>query len=235
MSAPLYTIRDLEKRYLSGDVTTHALNGIDLDLFAGELVVLLGPSGSGKSSLLNAIGCLDRPTRGTIRFRDFSLTDLDERARTSYRRAYVGFVFQSYNLISSLTAGENVALGSIKVDGALPSNEALGLVGLRDSIDRFPAHLSGGEQQRVAVARAIAKQPEVLLCDEPTGALDCASGVLVLEAIEQVRREFGTLALLVTHNAAIAAMADRVFTLAHGQVTAIGANAHPRPASDLSW
>lgn len=235
MSAPLYTIRDLEKRYLSGDVTTHALNGIDLDLFAGELVVLLGPSGSGKSSLLNAIGCLDQPTRGTIRFRDLSLTDLDERARTSYRRAYVGFVFQSYNLISSLTAGENVALGSIKVDGALPSNEALGLVGLRDIFDRFPAHLSGGEQQRVAVARAIAKQPEVLLCDEPTGALDCASGVLVLEAIEQVRREFGTLALLVTHNAVIAEMADRVFTLAHGQVTAIGANAHPRRARDLSW
>ena len=235
MNAPLYTIRDLEKRYLSGDVTTHALNGIDLDLFAGELIVLLGPSGSGKSSLLNAIGCLDRPTRGTIHFRDFSLTDLDERARTSYRRAYVGFVFQSSNLISSLTAGENVALGSIKVDGTLPPDEALGLVGLRDSFDRFPAHLSGGEQQRVAVARAIAKRPEVLLCDEPTGALDCASGVRVLEAIEQVRRDFGTLALLVTHNAVIASMADRVLTLAHGQITAIGANAHPRRARDLSW
>jgi putative ABC transport system ATP-binding protein len=235
MSAPLYTIRGLEKTYFSGDVPTHALNGIDLDLFAGELIVLLGPSGSGKSSLLNAIGCLDKPTRGTIHFRDLSLTELDEAARTSYRRTHVGFVFQSYNLISSLTAGENVALGSIKVDGALPSSEALELVGLKDRFERFPAHLSGGEQQRVAVARAIAKQPEVLLCDEPTGALDCASGVRVLEAIERVRRDFGTLALLVTHNAVIASMADRVFTLAHGKITAVGANAHPRRAGDLSW
>lgn len=235
MSAPLYTIRELEKRYLSGDVTTHALNGIDLDLNAGELIVLLGPSGSGKSSLLNAIGCLDKPTRGTIHFRDVSLTNLDERARASYRRTHVGFVFQSYNLISSLTAGENVALGSIKAGGALSPNEALALVGLKDSCDRFPASLSGGEQQRVAVARAVAKRPEVLLCDEPTGALDCASGVRVLEAIEQVRHEFGSLALLVTHNATIAAMADRVCTLAHGQITAISANAQPRQARDLSW
>lgn len=232
---PLYAVRRLHKQYVSGSGATTALRGIDLDLYAGELVVILGPSGSGKSSLLNALGGLDRPSAGTIRFRELVLTDLDERALAAYRRAHVGFVFQSYNLIASLTARENVALGSVGAKAVLAPEIALDLVGLGAGLDRFPAQLSGGEQQRVAVARAVAKRPDVLLCDEPTGALDRANGVRVLEAIERVQRMFGTLAVLITHNTVIADMADRVLTLADGRCAGTRANGARRPVQELSW
>lgn len=227
--------RDLAKVYQTGDVEVHALRGVDLDLFEGELLVLVGPSGSGKSTLLNILGGLDTPSSGHVYFRDTELTAADESALTRYRRRHVGFVFQFYNLIPSLTAAENVALVTEIADDPMPEREALALVGLADRVDHFPAQLSGGEQQRVAIARAIAKRPELLLCDEPTGALDSATGILVLEAIEEVNRSLGTATALITHNADISDMADRVLRFGDGRIVEVRTNATRRPASELSW
>ena len=205
-----FTVRGVTKVYRTGEVAVRALRGVDLDLYEGEICVLLGPSGSGKSTLLNILGGIDRPTDGRVLFRGRDLAVLDDRARTEYRRTHVGFVFQFYNLIPSLTARENVALVTDIATDPLEPEVALALVGLAERLDHFPSELSGGEQQRVAIARAIAKRPDVLLCDELTGALDSATGIVVLEAIERVNRELDTTAALITHNAAIAAMADRV-------------------------
>jgi putative ABC transport system ATP-binding protein len=232
---PVLTARDLVKTYESAGGSVRALRGVDLELARGDFVVLLGPSGSGKSTLLNLIGGLDRATGGRLLFGETDLAALDERALTLYRRRHVGFVFQSYNLIPSLTAGENVALGAIGTQRALAQEEALALLGIVDLRDRFPAQLSGGEQQRVAVARAIVKQPDLLLCDEPTGALDCKTGVLVLEALDRVNRQFATPTVLVTHNAVIAGMADRVVHLADGVVMRIESNAARAQPQGLSW
>ncbi len=236
-SAPLvvFRARGLTKTYRMGEVEVHALAGVDLDLHQSELVVLLGPSGSGKSTLLNILGGLDVPTSGEVVYRDHELTSADERALTQYRREHVGFVFQFYNLIPSLTARENVALVTEIADDPMRPEDALGLVGLEARLDHFPAQLSGGEQQRVAIARAIAKRPDVLLCDEPTGALDSATGVLVLEAIARVNDELGTTTAVITHNAGVAAMADRVVTLADGRVTSVRVNATRRPPGELEW
>jgi putative ABC transport system ATP-binding protein len=218
-----------------GEVEVHALRSIDLDLYAGELLILLGASGSGKSTLLNILGGLDLPTSGTVRYRDRDLTAATETELTRYRREHVGFVFQFYNLIPSLTARENVALVTEIVDTAMSPDDALGLVGLGDRVDHFPAQLSGGEQQRVAIARAIAKQPDVLLCDEPTGALDSATGILVLEAIERVNRDLGTTTALITHNAVIGGIADRVIRFADGRIAETIVNRTRRSAHELSW
>jgi putative ABC transport system ATP-binding protein len=231
----VFVARALTKVYQMGDVSVHALRGVDLDLLAGELVVLLGPSGSGKSTLLNILGGLDVPTSGDVRYQGESLTGATEAALTAYRRRHVGFVFQFYNLIPSLTARENVALVTEIADDAMRPDEALALVGLSDRTDHFPAQLSGGEQQRVAIARAIAKRPAVLLCDEPTGALDISTGIVVLEAIERVNRELGTCTALITHNAAIADMADRVVRLADGRIAGIDANPSKRAPRELAW
>jgi putative ABC transport system ATP-binding protein len=233
--SPVLTARDLVKTYDSVAGPVHALRGVDFDLARGDFVVLLGPSGSGKSTLLNLLGGLDQATSGRLLFGETDLVALDERALTLYRRRHVGFVFQSYNLIPSLTAGENVALGAIGTERALAPEEALALLGIADLHDRFPAQLSGGEQQRVAVARAIVKQPALLLCDEPTGALDCKTGVRVLEALDRVNRQFATPAVLVTHNAVIAAMADRVAHLADGMIVRLQSNAARAPPQELSW
>jgi putative ABC transport system ATP-binding protein len=227
--------RNLAKTYDSGGGAVHALRGIDFDLARGDFVVLLGPSGSGKSTLLNLLGGLDRASSGRLLFGDADLAILDARALTRYRRDHVGFVFQAYNLLPSLTAGENVALGTIGAERPLAPAEALSLVGMRELEDRFPAELSGGEQQRVAVARAIAKQPALLLCDEPTGALDSKTGALVLEALDAVNRRFATATVLVTHNAIIARMADRVVHLADGAIVRTERNADRAPARNLSW
>jgi len=232
---PVLTASDLVKIYEPAGGPVAALRGVDFQLARGDLVVLLGPSGSGKSTLLNLIGGLDRVTTGRLLFDGTDLAALDDRALTLYRRHHVGFVFQSYNLIPSLTAGENVALGTVGTKRALRPREALALVGIADLADRFPAELSGGEQQRVAVARAIAKQPGLLLCDEPTGALDSATGVVVLEALDRVNRAFATPTVLVTHNAVIGGMADRVVHLADGVVTRTERNAARTSARDLSW
>jgi putative ABC transport system ATP-binding protein len=227
--------RDLTKIYRSGEVEVHALRGVDLDLFEGELVVILGPSGSGKSTLLNIIGGLDTATSGMVRFRDHVLTDADESALTRFRRDHVGFVFQFYNLIPSLTAEENVALVTEIAQHPLDPGDALGIVGLGARRHHFPAQLSGGEQQRVAIARAIAKQPEILLCDEPTGALDSETGILVLEAIDQVNRELGTTTAVITHNTVIGSMADRVLHIADGTVASIDDIAERRAPKELAW
>ena len=232
---PIFTARGVTKRYHMGEVTVDALRGVDFDLFAGEFVVLLGPSGSGKSTLLNILGGLDVPTSGDVLYLDHNLTAADENALTTYRREHVGFVFQFYNLIPSLTAMENVALVTEIVADPMRPEEALGLVGLGHRLDHFPAQLSGGEQQRVAIARAIAKRPDVLLCDEPTGALDITTGILVLEALERVNRDLGTATAVITHNAAIAAMADRVIRIADGRVVAVEPNRVKMPARDLQW
>ena len=233
--AALLRARALTKVYVTGEVEVHALRGVDLDLVAGELIVLLGPSGSGKSTLLNILGGLDSPSSGQLFFRDAELTASDESELTAYRRRHVGFVFQFYNLIPSLTARENVALVTEIAERPMAPEEALELVALGDRLDHFPAQLSGGEQQRVAIARAIAKQPELLLCDEPTGALDSGTGVLVLEAIEQVNRELGTATALITHNAGIADMADRVLSFGDGRVVDLRTHDTRRPAAELSW
>jgi putative ABC transport system ATP-binding protein len=231
----VFRIRGLTKLYPMGDVTVEALRGIDLDLYEGELAVLLGPSGSGKSTLLNILGGLDTATAGQVHYRDLDLTHANERTLTRYRREHVGFVFQFYNLIPSLTALENVAVVTdISLD-PMPPEEALELVGLEPRLDHFPAQLSGGEQQRVAIARAIAKRPEVLLCDEPTGALDSTTGVVVLEALERVNRELGTFTALITHNASIASMANRVIRLMDGQVAEMYENAEQVNPSEISW
>ena len=233
--AALLTASGLAKIYRSGAGEVQALRGADLVLHAGELVVLLGPSGSGKSTLLNILGGLDRLSAGRLLFDGTDLTAADDRALTRYRRDHVGFVFQFYNLIPSLTARENVALVTEIAARPMTPEEALGMVGLADRLDHFPAQLSGGEQQRVAVARAIAKRPHLLLCDEPTGALDSKTGVLVLEAIERVNRELGTLTVVITHNQVIADMADRVLLFADGRVAEERRNASRRPALELSW
>ena len=232
---PVLCARGLTKIYRTGEVTVHALRGVDLDLHAGELVVLLGPSGSGKSTLLNILGGLDSASTGEAWFEDHDLTRQDDRALTRYRREHVGFVFQFYNLISSLTALENVALVTEIASRPMEPEAALRLVGLGERLHHFPAQLSGGEQQRVAIARAIAKQPDVLLCDEPTGALDSQTGVLVLEAIERIHRELGTTTVLITHNAVIADMADRVLVLGDGRIQQERRNPQRRPARELAW
>jgi putative ABC transport system ATP-binding protein len=229
------TARNVTKIYRTGEVEVHALRGVDLDLYEGELVVMLGPSGSGKSTLLNIIGGLDTATSGTVTFRDHELTGAGESALTRFRRDHVGFVFQFYNLIPSLTAAENVALVTEIAQHPLDPAEALTIVGLGQRIDHFPAQLSGGEQQRVAIARAIAKQPELLLCDEPTGALDSKTGILVLEAIDQVNRTLGTTTAVITHNTIIGSMADRVLHVADGRIANIEANSARQPPAEFSW
>ena len=218
-----------------GEVEVRALQGIDLDLYEGEFVVLLGPSGSGKSTLLNILGGLDVPSSGHVFFRVRDLTHASEAELTRFRRDCVGFVFQFYNLIPSLTARENVALVTEIARRPMPPEQALELVGLGDRLDHFPAQLSGGEQQRVAIARAIAKRPEVLLCDEPTGALDFQTGKLVLEALAQVNRELGTTTAVITHNAGIAAMADRVVTMRSGKIIRIQRNETKVLPAELEW
>jgi putative ABC transport system ATP-binding protein len=235
VAGPTLTARGLTKVYRSGDVEVRALDGVDFTLQAGELVVLLGPSGSGKSTLLNILGGLDTPTAGEMFFRDQPLAAADEAVLTRYRREHVGFVFQFYNLVPSLTARENVALVTEIARHPMQPVEALALVGLADRVDHFPAQLSGGEQQRVAIARAIAKQPDILLCDEPTGALDSATGILVLEAIERVNRELGTSTALITHNMVIASMADRVVRIADGRIQSMETNAQRMPVRSLAW
>lgn len=234
-SPPVFVARGLVKTYRMGEVEVQALRGIDLELYAGELVVLLGPSGSGKSTLLNILGGLDAPTAGEVYYLDHKLTGAGDAELTRFRREHVGFVFQFYNLIPSLTARENVAAVTEITDAPMVPEDALRLVGLGERLDHFPAQLSGGEQQRVAIARAVAKNPAVLLCDEPTGALDSVTGVVVLEALEKANRELGTLTVLITHNAGIAAMADRVIRLSDGHIADIRANPEKLPARALSW
>lgn len=231
----VFVARSLRKVYEMGEVTVEALRGVDFDLFPGEFVVLLGPSGSGKSTLLNILGGLDVPTSGSVIYKDHNLTVADETALTQYRRSHVGFVFQFYNLIPSLTARENVALVTELSAGSMTPEHALELVGLGPRVDHFPAQLSGGEQQRVAIARAIAKRPDVLLCDEPTGALDITTGAVVLEAITRVNRELGTSTVVITHNAAIAGLADRVVRLFDGRVASVERNAAKLTVKDLQW
>ncbi len=232
---PPISTRSLTKIYRAGASEVRALQGVDLNLAQGELVVLLGPSGSGKSTLLNIIGGLDVPTAGQVYFKGEELTAYDEAKLTRFRRDSVGFVFQFYNLIASLTAEENVALVTEIARDPMPPAEALALVGLSDRVRHFPAELSGGEQQRVAIARAIAKRPEVLLCDEPTGALDSQTGILVLEAIERVNREIGATTALITHNVSIAAMAHRVITMADGRIVDTRVNETRAAPRDISW
>jgi putative ABC transport system ATP-binding protein len=234
-SEPIFKIRDVSKVYHMGEVDVHALRSVDLDLFEGELAVLLGASGSGKSTLLNIIGGLDVPTSGVVIYRDHVLTNADDAQLTEYRRDHVGFVFQFYNLIPSLTALENVQLITEIAKNPMDAADALELVGLKERLDHFPAQLSGGEQQRVAIARAIAKRPEVLLCDEPTGALDYQTGKIVLEAIDRVNRELGTTAAVITHNAAIAKMADRVIRIGSGEIVSTEINTHKVGPSEIAW
>ena len=231
----VFRTQGLTKVYTVGEVQIHALRGVDLELYRGELVVLLGTSGSGKSTLLNILGGLDTATAGRVYYGERELTHASERDLTEYRRHHVGFVFQFYNLIPSLTARENVAIVTEIARHPMTPEEALGVVGLGQRLDHFPAQLSGGEQQRVAIARAIAKNPSVLLCDEPTGALDSRTGVVVLEALARVNRELGTTTAVITHNAAIAAMADRVIHLSDGRITTIERNVSRRPPRELSW
>ena len=235
MTDTVFTARNLTKIYTSGEVQVHALRGLDLEVWAGEVVVMLGPSGSGKSTLLNIMGGLDHATSGRLSFKDMELTSLDDRGLTWYRRQHVGFVFQFYNLVPSLTAYENVALVTEISEQPMRPNEALALVGLQARMDHFPAQLSGGEQQRVAIARAIAKRPEVLLCDEPTGALDSKTGIRVIEALLSVNEQLGTTTLIITHNASIQDVADRVLFFADGQISRIQRNETRRAAATLAW
>jgi len=231
----IFRARALVKSYGAGEAQVNALAGVNLDVRRGEFVVLLGPSGSGKSTLLNILGGLDVPTAGDLQFGDQHLSGAGDAALTRYRREHVGFVFQFYNLIPSLTVRENVALVTDIATDPMPIDEAVALVGLSERRHHFPAQLSGGEQQRVAVARAIVKRPEVLLCDEPTGALDYETGKLVLEVIARINRELGTTVIVITHNAAIARMADRVIRLGGGRIQTIEANEEKCSAADLSW
>ena len=232
---PTFRTRDLTKVYRTGDVEVHALRGVNVEIGEAQIVALLGPSGSGKSTLLNIIGGLDTPTSGEVYFRDLNLTALGPSGLTRYRRENVGFVFQFYNLIPSLNARENVELVTELSKNPMRADEALDLVGLSKRASHFPAQLSGGEQQRVAIARAIAKRPEVLLCDEPTGALDSETGVLVLEVIARVNRELGTTCALITHNASIAQMAHRIVRFFDGQIASDEVNETPRAPRDIVW
>ena len=234
-SKSVFQVHNISKIYRMGDVEVHALRGVDLDLYAGEFVVLLGASGSGKSTLLNILGGLDVPTTGEVQYLDHPLTSASEERLTQFRREHVGFVFQFYNLIPSLTALENVSLVTEIAEHPMDPKDALQLVGLGDRMNHFPAQLSGGEQQRVAIARAIAKKPDVLLCDEPTGALDYSTGKLVLEVLAQVNRELHTTIAVITHNAAIAGMADRVVRMSSGQIVEITRNARKLSPGELSW
>jgi len=235
MPSTVFTARELAKTYHMGETAIHALRGVDLQIAAGELIVLLGASGSGKSTLLNILGGLDVPSSGEVRFLEHDLSRAGERELTRYRREHVGFVFQFYNLIPSLTARENVALVTEIVERPMTAEQALAMVGLDHRLDHFPAQLSGGEQQRVAIARAIAKRPEVLLCDEPTGALDITTGIVVLEALERVNRELGTATVVITHNAAIAGMANRVVRLADGRVAGVDRNVSKVGVREIRW
>jgi putative ABC transport system ATP-binding protein len=231
----VFTARGITKVYQMGEIEVSALRGVDFEVSAREFVVLLGPSGSGKSTLLNILGGLDIPTSGEVVYKDHNLTSAGEAALTEYRRTHVGFVFQFYNLIPSLTARENVALVTEIVEHPMTPEDALAMVGMEHRLDHFPAQLSGGEQQRVAIARAIAKRPDVLLCDEPTGALDITTGVVVLEAIERVNRELGTATVVITHNAAIGGIANRVVRLFDGRIAGIQYNPSTLHARDLQW
>ena len=234
-AAPVFEARGITKVYQMGQVEVHALRGVDLTLYESEFVVLLGPSGSGKSTLLNILGGLDVPTNGQVNYLDHDLTRYDDQALTNYRRNHVGFVFQFYNLIPSLTALENVKLITEIARRPMEAEDAMAMVGLADRMNHFPSQLSGGEQQRIAIARAIAKRPDVLLCDEPTGALDAKTGIVVLEVIERVNRELGTTTAVITHNAIISDMADRVVFLSDGKVSEVRQNETKRSARDLSW
>ncbi len=231
----IFAARGVTKVYDMGEVQVHALRGVEMDLYAGEMVVLLGPSGSGKSTLLNILGGLDRATAGHVSYRGWDITCAGEKELTMYRRRHVGFVFQFYNLIPSLTAKENVAAVTEIAENPMRPEEALELVGLGDRMNHFPAQLSGGQQQRVAIARAIAKRPSVLLCDEPTGALDSETGIVVLEAIDRVNRELGAATALITHNADIRLMADRVIHMANGLVGSVDVVEHRVKPSELRW
>jgi len=232
---PVFVARGLTKTYRVGEIEIPALRSVDLEIYEGEFIVLLGPSGSGKSTLLNILGGLDAPTGGEALWRDHKLVAADERELTRYRREHVGFVFQFYNLIPSLTARENVALVTEMAENPMPPEEALTLVGLGHRLNHFPSQLSGGEQQRVAIARAIAKRPDVLLCDEPTGALDYPTGKIVLEALARANRQLGTTVVVISHNAAIGGMADRVMYLANGTIARIEVNAKRLTAEELRW
>jgi putative ABC transport system ATP-binding protein len=231
----VFEARGVTKVYHVGEVKVQALRGVDIDLYEGEFAVLLGPSGSGKSTLLNILGGLDVPTTGRVHFREHDLSAFDDAALTHYRREHVGFVFQFYNLIPSLTARENTALITEIARNPMTPKEALALVDLSTRMDHFPSQMSGGEQQRVAIARAIAKRPDVLLCDEPTGALDVKTGIVVLEAIERVNRELGTTTAVITHNAVIAGIADRVITISNGRIANVVRNERKTTARELVW
>ena len=235
MNEPVFTATALTKTYVSGEVIVHALNSVDLEITAREVVVLLGPSGSGKTTLLNIMGGLDRPTSGRLLFRDLDLTGLEDRELTRYRRDHVGFVFQFYNLVPSLTAYENVALVTEVASKPMRPADALALVGLEARMHHFPAQLSGGEQQRVAIARAIAKRPAVLLCDEPTGALDSKTGIRVIEALLGANQQLGTTTVIITHNASIQEVADRVLFFADGRISRVQKNESRREAAALAW
>lgn len=235
MQTPIFSAHGVTKVYRAGEVEVFALRGVDLDLYEGEIAVLLGPSGSGKSTLLNIMGGLDRVTAGEVRFRDQDLTTFSERQFTRFRRDHVGFVFQFYNLIPSLTAWENVALVTEISPNPMKPDEALEMVGLKDRMTHFPAQLSGGEQQRVAIARAIAKRPEVMLCDEPTGALDSKTGVLVLEALSRINEEMKTTMAIITHNAGIRQIAHRVFTFKDGRIADVAINDQRARPAEVSW
>ena len=231
----VFRVENLTKIYRSGDVEVRALNGVDMTLFEGEMVVLLGPSGSGKSTLLNIIGGLDEATSGKVWFKDQELSSMNQTQLTRYRRDHVGFVFQFYNLIPSLTALENVTLITEVAPSPMRPEEALAMVGLEDRMTHFPAQLSGGEQQRVAIARAIAKRPEVLLCDEPTGALDSQTGIIVLEALDQINRELGTTTAIITHNADIQKIAHRVFSFLDGKISRVETNTTRIAPAQVDW
>lgn len=235
MSDMIFKTEGITKVYDTGEVKVYALAGVDLELFKGELTVLLGPSGSGKSTLLNILGGLDHATEGRVWFEDTELTNMNDRGLTRYRRDHVGFVFQFYNLVPSLTALENVQLVTDVAPDPMPASEALELVGLGNRMDHFPSEMSGGEQQRVAIARAVAKRPDVLLCDEPTGALDYKTGKLVLEVIERINRELGTTTAIITHNAPVAEMSDRVVTLHDGRIESTRVVEHKVSPSEIRW
>ncbi len=232
---PVFSVQELTKVYRTGEVEVFALRGVDLDLYPGEMAVMLGPSGSGKSTLLNIMGGLDQATSGTVRFRDHELTTMSEGQLTRYRRDHVGFVFQFYNLIPSLTAWENVALVTEISANPMPPEEALELVGLKERMAHFPAQLSGGEQQRVSIARAIAKRPEVMLCDEPTGALDSRTGIIVLEALARINAELGTTTVIITHNAGIQRIAHRVLTFRDGRIVGTVVNEARVTPAEVTW
>jgi len=231
----LFKVRRLTKVYETGEVPVYALRGVDLDIRVGEVMVLLGPSGSGKSTFLNIIGGLDQASEGSVHYGSQEITAMNDTALTAYRRDHVGVVFQFYNLIPSLTARENVALVTDIAPNPMDPAEALELVGLSDRIDHFPSQLSGGEQQRVAIARAIAKRPAVLFCDEPTGALDSKTGIKVLEALDRVNREMGTTTVLITHNAGIAGLGDRVVYFADGKIANVKTNEKRVSPAEVSW